>query len=99
MDDITRIVIDAMGGDNAPTCNIQGAVDSVNIHKDVHIILVGKEDGIAPDSKLVYFSSSGSTADRLQALRRIVEINKNSSPDDKIKVLSIRFMIEFQINR
>ena len=44
MDDITRIVIDAMGGDNAPTCNIQGAVDSVNIHKDVHIILVGKED-------------------------------------------------------
>ena len=44
MDDITRIVVDAMGGDNAPTCNIQGAVDSVNIHKDVHIILVGKED-------------------------------------------------------
>ena len=44
MEDITRIVIDAMGGDNAPTCNIQGAVDAVNIHKDVHIILVGKED-------------------------------------------------------
>ena len=56
-------------------------------------ILVGKEDGIAPDSELVYFNGTNSTADRLQALRRIVEINKNSSPEDKIKVLSISWDI------
>ncbi len=56
-------------------------------------ILVGKKDGIAPDSELVYFNGTNSTADRLQALRRIVEINKNSSPEDKIKVLSISWDI------
>lgn len=56
-------------------------------------ILVGEKDGIAPDSKLVYFSGADSTADRLQALRRIVEINKKSSPEDKIKVLSISWDI------
>lgn len=63
-------------------------------------ILVGKEDGIAPDSKLVYFgakcSGAGITADNLQALRRIVEINKNSSPEDKIKVLSISWSIDVE---
>ncbi len=59
-------------------------------------ILVGKKDGIAPDSKLVYFSGADSTADRLQALRRIVEIDKKSSPEDKIKVLSISWDIEVE---
>lgn len=51
-------------------------------------ILCGDESGVAPDSDLVYFTEN-SSEDRLQALKRIVEINKNSIPEDKIKILSI----------
>ena len=58
MEDMTRIVIDAMGGDNAPLCNVQGAVDGVNEFDNVHIILVGKEDIIKEElSKFEYDSS------------------------------------------
>ena len=58
MEDITKIVIDAMGGDNAPLCNVQGAVDSVNEFDDVHIILVGKESIIKEElSKFEYDKS------------------------------------------
>lgn len=51
-------------------------------------ILCGDESGVAPDSDLVYFAEN-SSKDRLQALKRIIEINKNSPPEEKIKILSI----------
>lgn len=40
---MTRIVIDAMGGDNAPNAIVEGCVKAVS-ELDVKIILVGKED-------------------------------------------------------
>ena len=44
MSDYTVVALDAMGGDNAPSEMVQGAVDAVNLNKDVKVILVGKED-------------------------------------------------------
>ena len=44
-----RVVVDAMGGDNAPVSNIQGAVDAVNAKSDVKVLLVGREEVIAPE--------------------------------------------------
>lgn len=44
-----RIVVDAMGGDNAPISNIQGAVDAVNAFKEVKILLAGREEAIVPE--------------------------------------------------
>ena len=44
MNDITNIVVDAMGGDNAPEAIVQGVAEAVKEHKDVHIFLVGKEE-------------------------------------------------------
>lgn len=41
-----KIVVDAMGGDNAPAAQVQGAVEAVNERKDIQVILVGKEDVI-----------------------------------------------------
>ncbi len=41
---ITRIALDAMGGDNAPKEIIKGAIDAVNERKDIKIFLVGLED-------------------------------------------------------
>ncbi len=39
-----KIIVDAMGGDNAPAAQVQGAVDAVNERKDIAVILVGQED-------------------------------------------------------
>jgi len=41
-----KIVVDAMGGDNAPSAQVQGAIEAVNERKDIQVILVGKEDVI-----------------------------------------------------
>ncbi len=40
---MTRIVVDAMGGDNAPNAVVEGCIKAVN-ELDVKVILVGKED-------------------------------------------------------
>ena len=44
MQTITKVVLDAMGGDNAPAAPVQGAVDAVNARKDIKVILVGQEE-------------------------------------------------------
>jgi glycerol-3-phosphate acyltransferase PlsX len=38
-----RVVLDAMGGDHAPSVNVEGAVETVNECEDVNVILVGDE--------------------------------------------------------
>ena len=43
--DIMRILIDAMGGDNAPNAIVQGAVDAAK-EFDVKIVLVGRGEAI-----------------------------------------------------
>jgi len=44
MNEITRVAVDAMGGDNAPAEIIKGAVDAVNKRSDIKVFLVGKEE-------------------------------------------------------
>ena len=46
MKEITKVVVDAMGGDNAPHEIIKGAVEAVGKSNAIHVILVGKEDVI-----------------------------------------------------
>ncbi len=41
---VTRVVLDAMGGDHAPAEPVRGAVDAVSTRDDIHVILVGQED-------------------------------------------------------
>ena len=48
-----RIILDAMGGDNAPDANIKGAINAVNKVK-AEIILVGKEEVIRSKIKEFY---------------------------------------------
>ena len=43
---MTRIVLDAMGGDNAPVEIVKGVVAAVNNNKAVKVKLVGIEDRI-----------------------------------------------------
>lgn len=46
MKEMTKVVLDAMGGDNAPCEIIKGAVEAVQKRDDIHVILTGKEDVI-----------------------------------------------------
>ncbi|WP_246940042.1 phosphate acyltransferase PlsX [Bacillus pinisoli] len=43
-----RIAIDAMGGDNAPTEIVKGALEAVKTYSDISITLVGDENQIKP---------------------------------------------------
>ncbi|MCI8637843.1 MAG: phosphate acyltransferase PlsX [Coprococcus sp.] len=46
MKEMTKVVLDAMGGDNAPGEIVKGAVEAVNRRSDIQVILTGKEDVI-----------------------------------------------------
>ena len=44
MSEITKVALDAMGGDNAPYEIVKGAVEAVNARSDIKIMLTGKEE-------------------------------------------------------
>ncbi len=44
MSEITKVAVDAMGGDNAPGEIVKGAVDAVCSRKDIKVLLVGREE-------------------------------------------------------
>lgn len=46
---ITRVALDAMGGDNAPCEPVKGAVDAVLSRRDIKVFLVGQEDVIGAE--------------------------------------------------
>ncbi len=55
MNDIVRIAVDAMGGDNAPSEIVKGAVEAVDARQDIKVFLVGKEADINKElSKYTY---------------------------------------------
>ena len=53
MSEITRVALDAMGGDNAPREIVKGAVEAVRKRKDIKVLLTGKEDVIRKNSPLI----------------------------------------------
>ena len=46
MKEMTKVVLDAMGGDKAPHEIIKGAIEAIQKRDDIHVILTGKEDVI-----------------------------------------------------
>lgn len=44
MSEITKVALDAMGGDNAPGEIVKGAVKAVKERQDIKVLLVGKEE-------------------------------------------------------
>ncbi|MGN0291569.1 MAG: phosphate acyltransferase PlsX [Lachnospiraceae bacterium] len=49
MQEKVRVVLDAMGGDNAPGEIIKGAIDAIQEREDIRVILVGQEDVISEE--------------------------------------------------
>ncbi|MFI3208017.1 MAG: phosphate acyltransferase PlsX [Eubacteriales bacterium] len=56
MSQYTTIAIDAMGGDNAPQEIVKGAVDAVNLKKELKLILLGTEELIQKELKKYQFN-------------------------------------------
>ena len=55
MSEMTRVVLDAMGGDNAPQAPVQAAVDAIRTRADIKVILVGQEEVVREElSKYEY---------------------------------------------
>ena len=46
MTEITKVALDAMGGDNAPAQIVKGAVDALKREEGIHVFLVGREDAV-----------------------------------------------------
>ncbi|MCC8139196.1 MAG: phosphate acyltransferase PlsX [Lachnospiraceae bacterium] len=46
MQDLVKVAVDAMGGDNAPAEIVKGAVEALGVRDNVKVILVGQEEPI-----------------------------------------------------
>jgi len=58
MDDLVKVAIDAMGGDNAPLELVKGTVEAVNESEKLKCFLVGKDDVIKEELKKYTFDQA-----------------------------------------
>lgn len=79
-----RILLDAMGGDNAPDANIKGAVKAINQIK-AKVVLIGKEDIIRSKIKEFYGKEPEEISDRLIIKNATETIEMEDKPTTAIK--------------
>ena len=70
-----RVVLDAMGGDHAPSVNVEGAVETVNECDDVDVILVGDESSIQKELRNKRYS-----ANRISVVHASQVVEMHESP-------------------
>lgn len=75
-----KIIVDAMGGDNAPEANVFGCVDAVNQVNGFEVILVGKEEEI---HRLL--SKSDYPKDRIKVVNALEVITNDDKPTKAAK--------------
>lgn len=79
-----KIVLDAMGGDNAPDSNIKGAVNAINKVK-AEVVLVGKEEIIRNKIKEFYGKEVEEISNRLKIKNATETIEMEDTPTVAIK--------------
>lgn len=79
-----KIILDAMGGDNAPDANIKGAVNAINKVK-AEVILVGKEEVIRGKIKEFYGKEMEEISNRLKIRNTTETIEMEDTPTVAIK--------------
>lgn len=79
-----KILLDAMGGDNAPDANIKGAIKAINQVK-AEVILIGKEDVIRSRVKELYNKEVEEISDRLKIKNATETIEMEDKPTVAIK--------------
>ena len=79
-----KILLDAMGGDNAPDANIKGAVNAINKIK-AEVILIGKEEVIRSKIKEFYGKEIEEISERLKIKHATETIEMEDTPTVAIK--------------
>ena len=79
-----KILLDAMGGDNAPDANIKGAVKAINQVK-AEVVLIGKEELIREKIKEFYSKEPEEISDRLKIKNATETIEMEDKPTIAIK--------------
>ena len=79
-----KIILDTMGGDNAPDANIKGAINAINKVK-AEVILVGKEEVIRKRVKELYGKEIEEISDRLKIKNATETIEMEDTPTLAIK--------------
>ena len=79
-----KIILDAMGGDNAPDANIKGAVNAINKVK-AEVVLVGKEEVIRSKIKEFYGKEVEEISNRLKIVNATETIEMEDKPTEAIK--------------
>lgn len=75
MQDTVRVAVDAMGGDNAPSELVKGAVEAVNEKDNIKVFLVGVREAV--DAELAKYSYDKS---RIEVVPASEFITNNESP-------------------
>jgi len=78
------IILDAMGGDNAPDATIKGAVKAIN-QVEATVVLIGKEDVIRAKFKEFYGKEPEEISDRLIVKNATDTIEMEDTPTMAIK--------------
>lgn len=79
-----KILLDAMGGDNAPDANIKGAVQAIKKVK-AEVVLVGKEEVIRSKIKEFYGKELEEISDRLKIKNATETIEMEDQPTVAIR--------------
>ena len=58
MQEMIKVAVDAMGGDNAPAEMVRGAVGAVTLRQDIKVALVGQQDTIKEELEKCAFGGS-----------------------------------------
>ncbi len=79
-----KILLDAMGGDNAPDANIRGAVSAINEIK-AEVVLIGQEAVITSKVKEFYGKNLREISPRLSVYNATEKIEMEDTPTQAIK--------------
>ena len=88
-----NIILDAMGGDNAPDANIKGAIRAIN-QIDAEITLVGKEKIIRNRIKEIYKKEIEEISPRLKIKNATETIEMEDKPTDAIRPAILEDSVE-----
>ena len=80
MAELTKIALDAMGGDNAPVEMVKGAVDAVSREKNIKVFLVGQEEVVKRELKNYTYD-----AERLEVVNATEVIETAEPPVNAIR--------------
>ena len=80
MSEITKVVLDAMGGDNAPKEMVKGAVEAVSKEAGLKVILVGREEEITSE-----LSSYNYKKEQIEVVNATVVIETAEPPVNAIR--------------